>query len=202
VPGPGRDDPAEEAERDRRRLMAVSLRRTGATYQEIANAIDAYDGKKGMVYQDIQIAMKQARADLVEGTEQLIQMEDLRDDHLRRVLYRIMGTPHYVVQQGEIVRGLDGAPLLDDAPIMQAIDRLGVIANRHAKRHGLDQPEKIEIKFDERTDLEVRRVVEAILAGFAAADLPADKRMLALEAAQAALGVVDGEVVSDTEDPG
>lgn len=178
------------------------MRRSGATYQQIADAIPEYEGRRGWVHGDVQIAFKQARADLVEGTEQLIQMEDLRDDHLRQILYRIMATRHYVVQNGSVVNGPDGTPLLDDGPIMSAIDRLGVISVRHAKRHGLDQPDKIEIKFDERADLEVRRVVEAILAGFAAADLPADKRLRALEAAQLSLGIVDGEVVSDTEDPG
>jgi hypothetical protein len=202
-PGPhGPGDPGPETELARRRLLAVSLRRGGATYQQIADAIPEYEGRKGHAYKDIQIAFKQARAELVEGTEQLIQMEDVRDDHLRQLLYRIIAAPHYVVQNGRIVLGQDGEPLLDDGPVMSAIDRLGAISARFHKRHGLDQPERIEIKFEERTELEVRRVVEAILAGFAAADLPADKRMQALEAAQLSLGVVDGEVVSDTEDPG
>jgi len=180
----------------------VELRNAGMTYQEIADTIPEYGGRRGQAYGDIQIALKQALAELVENTEQLIQMEDLRDDRLRKLLNRIIATRHYVVQQGKIVNGPDGEPLLDDGPIMQAIDRLGAISTRYHKRHGLDQPEKIEIKFEERTDLEVRRVVEAILAGFSAADLPADKRMLALEAAQASLGVIDGEVVSDDGGPG
>lgn len=178
------------------------MKRSGMTYEQIAQAIPEYNGRRTNAYRDIKKAMGDARELLAESVEQLIQMEDERDDDMRRRLYAIIARPHYVVQAGAIVMGQDGRPLLDDMPILAAIDRLGALSKRFSSRHGLDAPERIEIAFEERADLEVRRVVEAILAGFAAADLPADKRMLALEAAQASLGVIDGEVVSDTEDPG
>ena len=184
------------------RLQAVAMKRSGMTYQQIADSIPSYNGARATAYKQIKRALSETRELLAESVEQLILMEDERDDDMRRRLYAIIARPHYVVQGGALVMGQDGRPLLDDMPILQAIDRLGALSKRFSARHGLDAPERIEIAFEERADLEVRRVVEAILAGFAAADLPADKRMLALEAAQVSLGVIDGEVVSDTEDPG
>ena len=197
----GAHDDAERAEMAALRLQAVAMKRSGMTYQQIADSIPSYNGARATAYKQIKRALSETRELLAESVEQLILMEDERDDDLRRRLYGVLSRPHYVVQGGAVVLGLDGNPLLDDMPVMHAIDRLGALSKRFSARHGLDAPERIEIAFEERTDLEVRRVVEAILAGFAAADLPAEKRMVALEAAQANLAVIDGEVVSDTGDP-
>lgn len=185
-----------------RRARAVAMKRSGMNYTQIADAMEEYHGDRSFAYRDVQRALRDARAQLAESVEQLIQMEDERDDDIRRRIYAIIAARHYVVQGGKIVKDDDGIPLVDHGPVLQAIDRLDRLGARFARRHGLDQPERIEIAFEQRADLEVMAVVEAILAGFAAVDMPPEARQRALEAAQASLATIDGEVVSDTGESG
>jgi hypothetical protein len=183
-----------------RRARAVQLRISGLSYQQIAQQVPEYRGNRATAFRDIKDALAQAREHQAADLEELRQIEDERDDDLRRRLFAIMARPHYVVQNGKMINGPDGQPLRDDMMVLQAIDRLDRIGIRFARRHGLDQPEKIEIALSRRTDVEASLVVEAILAASSSAGLAPEQRMRMLEAAQAHLTAVDGEVVSETED--
>lgn len=198
----GRVPMGDAAEDAARRSKAIQLKNTGMTWQQIADQMyDDYHGAKSAVWKDVQAALKQSRREIDASLEDLIQMEDERYDSYRRRAYAIMTRPHYVVQGGKVVTGLDGNPLVDDEPALKAMDRLLTISRQYARLHGLDANEKLEIAFAQRTDLESTIVVEAILAGFDAAGLSPALRMKALEAAQVKLsGVVDGEVVGEIEE--
>lgn len=195
----GKHDPAERTEVVLRRTASIRMRRSGMTYQQIADAVPDYHGNKGTAYRDIARALEEARSESSETIEEMRQLADERDNDLRRRCNEIIVSPHHVVQFGKVVLGVDGNPVRDHMPVLQAMDRLGRIEERYARRHGLDQADKIEIAFSRRTDEESSAVVEAILAGFDALGLPVEQRLTALEAAQRSLdGVVDGEVVSET----
>jgi len=186
-----------------RRTKAIELKRSGFTYQQIADQMaEHYHGNKAAAFMDIFRALEQHRTELAENIEMLRQIEDERDDDLRRRMYAILAVRHPLVQGGKVVTDRDGNPIRDFGPNLAAVDRLGRISERYSKRHGLDASPSLTIAFEQRTDLEATVVVEAILAGFAAIEnMDPAQRMMALEAAQAKLSAIDGEVVSDTEDP-
>jgi len=185
-----------------RRTKAIELKRSGFTYQQIADQMaEHYHGDKAAAYMDISRALAQHRAELAESVEMLRQIEDERDDGMRRTLYAILAGRHPLIQGGKVVTDRDGNPVRDFGPNMAAIDRLGRISERYSKRHGLDASPSLTIAFEQRTDLEATVVVEAILAGLGAINLDPRQRMVALEAAQAKLSAIDGEVISDTGDP-
>lgn len=193
-------DAAEDAAR---RAKAIQLKSSGLTWQQIADQMsEEYHGNKGSAWKDVRVALDQSRREIDASLEHLIQIEDARYDDLRRRAYSIMSRPHRLYHAGKLVRDADGNAVLDDEPALKAMDRLLAIARQYARLHGLDANEKLEIAFAQRADLESTIVVEAILAGFDAADLPPALRMKALEAAQRRLSAVDGEVVAETEEPG
>jgi len=185
-----------------RRTKAIELKRSGFTYQQIADQMaEHYHGDKAAAYMDISRALAQHRAELAESVEMLRQIEDERDDGMRRTLYAILAGRHPLIQGGKVVTDRDGNPVRDFGPNLAAIDRLGRISERYSKRHGLDASPSLTIAFEQRTDLEATVGVEAILAGLGAINLDPRQRMVALEAAQAKLSAIDGEVISDTGDP-
>lgn len=74
--------------------------------------------------------------------EQLVEL-----DYLAEEAHKILRARHYVVTQaGKIVDDPDtGQPMLDDGPVLAAIDRLVKILDRVAKLRGLDAPQKLEV---------------------------------------------------------
>jgi hypothetical protein len=64
-----------------------------------------------------------------------------------------------------VVRGEDGEPVLDDAPVLAAIDRLLRIQERRARLLGLDAPTRSRIEVVD--DDVARMLVEQLEAEFA-----------------------------------
>lgn len=200
-------DGGEQAAVAQRRARAIQLKNTGLSYYQVAERLgreyDYYLNARGepssaAAAVDISRALKIQRAELNQSLEEMIQLADARYDDMRRVVLQIMARPHYVVQSGEIIRGLDGEPLRDDGPVLAAIDRWLKIEERWAKMHGVDATKELRIALERRTDLEAGAVTEAILAGFDVIEQSAEDRMRALEAAQSRLNAIDGEVVSES----
>lgn len=120
------------------------------------------------------IAAQHASAE-VYREEQLSEL-----DYLAEEAHKILRTRHYVVtQSGKLVEHPEtGEPLLDDGPVLAAIDRLVKILDRIAKLRGLDAPQKLEVM-----------TIDAIDA--AIADLNA----------QLAASDVEAEALAGAEDP-
>lgn len=180
------------------------MKNSGLSWYQVAERVPYLDteGNPSPAFAcvDVSRALKRARREIVSGLEEMVQMADLRDDDLRLRLRTILQTKHYLVQGGKIVKDDNGEPIRDYGPVLAAIDRLHRLEERYAVRHGLNAPEKLNIALERRTDVEATVVTEAILAGFDAAELPADVRMRALEAAQSRLTTIEGEVVSESTD--
>ncbi|MEU6785914.1 helix-turn-helix domain-containing protein [Nonomuraea angiospora] len=79
------------------------------------------------------------------AADQLRRLELARLDDLQAKAYRVMETTHYVVDKGSVVLWQD-EPLVDDGPVLQAIDRLVRISERRAKLLGLDAPVKQQVE--------------------------------------------------------
>lgn len=194
-----------------RRAKAIKLRNQGLTWEQVAEAVPYLDsgGKpsRAAACEDVKRALMTARNELNQNLEELVQLADMRDDDLRRRLYTIMSRKHPLIQNGKIVKihneeTGEEETVNDLGPVFAAIDRLLKVEDRYTMRHGLNAPEKLNVALERRQDLESAVVAEAILAGFDAAGLEPQSRMLALEAAQSHLRTIDGEVVEETTESG
>lgn len=209
---PPNRQPSNRAHVAKRRSKAIELKNRGLSWQQVADQmvgdypeyLDA-EGVASAAFAcvDVSRALKQANKELAMGLEEYREAARMRLDGLRRQVFAVLARPHYVLYQGEIVNGPDGQPLKDDGAVLAAIDRLMRIEERQAKIDGTDASEKLTIALDRRVDEETTVVVESILAAFnALPELGPDVRQRALEAAGAHLRTVEGEVISETEEPG
>ena len=97
--------------------------------------------------------VKDALAGLAKRTESnaehLRELELERLDKLQRAAERVLAKNHLFVNAGRIVEDIDdktGLPykLIDDGPVLAAIDRLVRIAESRRKLMGIDAPAKVE----------------------------------------------------------
>lgn len=103
--------------------QALALRKTGATYDQIAGALGY--ASRGAAHRAVQRLLK---AHEVEGVEELRKLEDSRLDEMLFAIYKA-------------ARGGD----------LGAIDRILRIMERRAKLLGLDMPALSEVKNDGTT---------------------------------------------------
>jgi hypothetical protein len=108
---------------------------------------------------------------IVEGRDEAIKIELDGLDMMTRAVIEVLEGQHYVVSDGRIVYvGEKGDPdrreLLDDGPVLQAVDRLLKISDRRAKLLGLDAPKRVEVS-DTTPDLDA--AVRDLAAELAAA---------------------------------
>lgn len=208
-------DNADHAAVEARRWKAILLTNRGLTHRQVAEELaDEYraaspdpdrltiEGITAMVGTDIHRALKEYRKRTDAEIEERIAAQVLRLNDIRRTLYGVIARKHLVVNQGKIITGPDNQPLRDDGPIIAAVAQLIQLEDRQARVEGTYAREKIDIALATRVENEAQLAVEAILAGADAVELEPVQRQRMLEAAGARLRAIDGEVVSDTEDPG
>lgn len=198
-----RHDNADRHDVAKRRAAAIALVNSGLTQRQAAEQLmeqyphyqDA-EGRphQGRIAEDISRALEQQRAELNQNLEEMIQLGNLRLQAMRRIVYGVIARPHYVMYQGVFVIDEEGNKVRDDAPILQAVDRLTKIEERWAKLNGADAGQELKIAMERRSDLEETVVTEAILAGFDAVEMDPGLRQRALEAAQARMAVIDAEM--------
>lgn len=200
-----------------RRWKAITLANRGLTHRMVAVEMqDEYRRHnpeltlvqiERHVGIDIHRALKIYQQRTESAVEERIAAQSLRFGDIRRRLYGIIASRHYVLNKGEIVHGPPGPdgethPLQDDGPVLAALAQLQLLEDRQARLEGTYQREKLDIALGRRVDEEATDVVEAILAGFAVApELDPALRQRMLEAAGAHLRVIEGEVV-DRPDEG
>lgn len=156
--GNGRfDRDPETAKRD---AEAARLRGRGWSYQRIANELGV---SKGTAYEAVRRALNDT---LTEPAAEARTLELERLDEMHAAVLAVLEREHVTVSQGKVVRRrvgvetddngaevLDGEgkpipvyeDVLDDAPVLQAVDRLLRIAERRAKLLGLDAPTRAEV---------------------------------------------------------
>lgn len=137
--GAGRDRSLSTAERD---AQCARLRAEGMSYQVIADRLGFTDRSTAR-----QACQRALQAVVQEPAEELRKLELERLDRMYQAALKVLRTPHRMVQHGKIVRDEDGVPVVDDAPVLAAIDRLLSIQTRRARLLGLDGAEKVEITY-------------------------------------------------------
>lgn len=193
-------DNADHAKVEARRWKAVTLANRGLTHRMVAEQMmgDYAEGLsvtqvQAQVAVDISRALKEYRKRVDHGIEEKLTAATLRLNDIRRQLYRIISTDHYVLHQGAIVKDKEGRPLRDDGPVLAALGQLRALEEQQARLEGTNAREKIDIALERRVDDEATDVVEAILAGFSAVpELEPAVRQRVLEAAGAHLRAIEG----------
>jgi hypothetical protein len=152
-----------------RRAEAVRLRLDGVRPARIAEIL-GYKNAHHVVI-DLQRAIA---AMTVEPTAELRRLEIARLDDMWIAVLDVLRREHLTVSHGKVIHLTDpndpegpGTPLVDDAPVLNAVDRLLKIQERRAKLLGLDAPTKIGVLDDDALDREEARL-EAENADFLA----------------------------------
>jgi hypothetical protein len=141
------------ADTARRDAEAAQLRACGASYQHIADQLNFANRSAARK------AVQRALADTVrEPAEEVRQIQLAQLDRLTREALKVLERTHIHVSQGRVVKSDDGVPLEDDAPVLNAIDRLLKIQERRAKLLGLDAPSKVEVLSLDAIDAEISRL--------------------------------------------
>lgn len=135
-----------------RRSEAIKMRRDGVRYEDIAAAL-GYNSR-GAAVQDVQRAL----ATMVsEPAEELRALELQRLDAMWQAALEVLVREHITVSNGKVVT-LNGEPIKDDGPVLNAIDRLLRIQERRAKLLGLDAPAKHEVVTLDAIESEIRKL--------------------------------------------
>lgn len=148
---------------------AAKLRAEGWTYQRIANEM-GYTNASGAR----KAVMRGLARSVREPYEEARHLALMELDELAQEAWKVLRTVHYAVSQGRVVRKQNGTryneetgedepvwvDVLDDKPVLEALDRLLKIQERRAKLLGLDAPARSEhtvINLD-TIDAEIQRL--------------------------------------------
>lgn len=142
---------------------AAQLRANGLTYQAIADQLNY--SHRDLARRAVERALA---ATVREPADELRQLELIRLDALWVEAVKVMTTEHLTVNNGRVIE-VDGVPLKDDAPTLQAIDRLLKIMERRAKLVGLDSAAKVEVLSVDALDREIAKLT-AELGGIEAGE--------------------------------
>lgn len=138
----------DTAERD---AKAFAMRSRECTFSEIAIALGYSDSSH------VSKALNRHMATIVKpSADEYRKILDDQLSEMHRQVLRVLETTHYRVNNGVVVHHrpadcecLEGecghfTPLLDDSPVLAAVDRLIKVQERRAKLYGLDAPVKAE----------------------------------------------------------
>lgn len=125
----------EGAERD---AEAARLRARGWNYTQIGDALGT---DRGNAHHAVQRALAAA---VREAADEVRELELTRLDDMYAAVIAVLEAKHFTVSHGKVVY-LGKEPLVDDAPVLAAVDRLLKIQERRAKLLGLDAATKTEV---------------------------------------------------------
>ena len=150
----------ESMEKDAR---AADLFRRGLTYRQISEQMGWRS--PAAAHQAVRRAARDAAKDPLAQAEALALLLERLQDY-RRLMWRVATTKHYVVslQSGKTAVGPDGQPLVDDAPVMHAVDRLLKCDQEEARLRDLYPAAKsrVEVITEDVVDRELADVARQI----------------------------------------
>ncbi|NUS76698.1 MAG: hypothetical protein HOV70_10925 [Streptomyces sp.] len=149
---------------------AARLRTQGWTYPRIADHLgfkhraDAWNAVQRVLKDTVREAGDDVRAIELERLDaELARLADVE-----REVWTVLKRKHVTVSNGQVIR-VDGEPLLDDAPVLQAADRLVKIEDarrrngeRRARLLGLDAPTKQAISITPERAAALEQLVEEL----------------------------------------
>lgn len=128
------------------------------TYQQIADAVGY--SSKGDAWRAIDRCRK---AVLRQAGAELITAEAAQLDDLFVAAMEVLERDHVMVSHGRIVKGDDGAPLLDDGPKLAAVREMRQIRESYRKLFGLDAPSRVSVEA-EQLGREIGKLLDTVMA--------------------------------------
>lgn len=143
------------AERD---AEACRLKARSLSYRQIAEQLGYAD------HTGARRAVERVLAETVaEPAAELRQLELMKLDAMERAVLDVLERKHVTVSNGKVIySGTEGEPLVDDAPVLQAVDRLLKIQDRRSKLVGLDAPKRLEVITVDAIDAEIARLTDEL----------------------------------------
>lgn len=149
---------AEQAELDERRLKAIEMKRRAMPWEYIAGQLGYLTAQHAAA--DVLGALERRRKESARQLDAYVQLELEKLDTLERAMYKIMQRKHILVQQGKVMINPDTHELIeDDAPHMQAVDRIVKIMERRAKMLGLDSAMKLDMRVSDETNAKIEELL-------------------------------------------
>lgn len=124
--------------------QAYDLFRQGQSYRQIARRLEY--ASSSSVHDAVRRAVRENAADpIVTAEAQGIILERLQD--YRRLAWQVATATHYVTtQSGKLVEGPDGGYLIDDSPVLSALDRMLRCDQEEARLRDLYPPSRTRIE--------------------------------------------------------
>jgi hypothetical protein len=148
-----------------RRARVLALRVEQVPYARIAAELGITESAARVDYTR---ALEQARADLGAHAHVARALEQAKLDAMERAAWQVLRNRHITIQHGKIVRDEDDQVVADDAPVLQALDRLVRISARRGILTGGDAPARIEVS--DATDAAIRALAAELAAGVGAVE--------------------------------
>jgi len=150
---------AQQAITADRRSKALALRVAGATLEQIAEQLGYADRQSAG--KDIDRALAANTGQVADAAAERRPLEAERLDAMERAAWAVLRRPHTLVSQGRVMKDDAGRPMVDDGPILDAIDRLLKIQARRARLFGLDAPVKVqqEVRHVDSFDADIAALV-------------------------------------------
>jgi hypothetical protein len=128
--------PYNQVDRD---AWAADRRGDGWHYKDIAEGLGisisaAHDAVERAYHRTLNAPAERARA-----------VQRARLERIHEAAMEVLERKHITVSHGRIIAGEDSEPLLDDGPVLQAVDRLLRISESLRKLEGLDAPSRVSI---------------------------------------------------------
>jgi hypothetical protein len=157
-----------------RDAQAADLYRRGLTYRQIAAQLGFRSPQS--VGDAIRRHARLAVGGALGGPEFTQIMLDRLQDY-RRAAWRVATARHYVTSQsGKLSMGPDGSPLLDDDPVLRALDRLLRFDQEESRLRDLYPAAKsrVEVITEDAVDAEMAEIARQIALNDARQARPAD----------------------------
>src|SRR6266545_3744793 len=151
-----------------RDARALELRAAGATYRQIADALQV---SLATAHKAVDRGLDRTRR---EPAERLRQLEQERLDALQRQAVQVLRARHLVIQGGKVVLDEQGRPYVDHGPTLAAIGQLVRLSESRRRLLGADAPARVDARVDLRvawaraSDQEKADVLDADLAALQA----------------------------------
>lgn len=130
------------------------------TYRRIGDSMDV---SEATAYRYVQAGLRVSR-EIAEATaEQARAVHRSRLEYATEVAVAVMERDHIHVSQGRVVKGDDGAPLLDDGPKLAAADRVRALSESLRKLDGIDAAAKLDANINiQPQDVELAEIIRQV----------------------------------------
>lgn len=133
-------------QRDRDVWAAERWVKNNWNYRQIAAAMDI---SVSTAHASVERGLREPNAEREQRAAEARQLARARLELLHEAALEVLDRKHITVSHGKVIMIKDEAtgeekPLIDDAPVLQAIDRLLRINESWRRLDGMDQPAKVE----------------------------------------------------------